>query len=582
MERILLSRVDDLGENEYLVKWEGYDEPTWESYEIVKDLSALDAFEEEQSALETNAAEASGVRPPIINDEPTFEEAMRSPYAPEWREAMDVELAAHGENATWEDVDVSSIPGDAKLIDSKWILKVKRNPDHSIKKFKVRLVARGDRQRPGIDFGDVYAPVIKLTTERIVLAVAAHLDMEIHQMDVVTAFLNGSLDRVIYMKLPPDENGKRRVVKLVRALYGLKQSPRLWNKTIDTYLKSEGFEACPYDNALYLKHDPNGRIIAMIALYVDDLTICTKDKAYMNRLKEKLNSRFKMEDMGELRYILGIEVARDREKRTISLGQHKYIDDLIIRHGLTNAKTSQTPLDPNVHLRTVEGEKPVDIVEYQSIVGGLMWLMLGTRPDLAFAVSKLSQFNSKPTTSHRTQALRVLRYVKGTRELKLIFGLDPDAPLCGYSDADYAGDVDTRRSTTGYVFKLYGGAVSWMAKRQRSTALSTCEAEYMALAEAAREAVWLRNLMMDILRSGPDAPITIYEDNQSAMKLVYNPVDHQRTKHIDIRYHFTREAVEDNLVQLTYVPSEDMVADQLTKPLPFVSLIRHRLEMGLQ
>jgi hypothetical protein len=290
-----------------------------------------------------------------------------------------------------------------------------------------------------------------------------------------------------------------------------------------------------------------------------------------HEINGKLSQAFAMEDLGELHFILGIEVKRDRPRRTIKLGQRSYIDTILARFGMLDAKTVKTALDVNVHLQSKEDETSVDIQEYQSIVGSLMYLMVGTRPDISFAVSKLSQFLSRPTASHRTAALRVLRYVKGTREMELCYHGEEE--LHGFCDADYAMDVDTRRSTTGYLFKLNGGAISWQSKRQASTALSTAEAEYMALCAATKEAIWLRNVTHSILNTKVPYPaLPLYEDNQAAIRLADNPVDHQRTKHIDVRYHFTREAIIEGQITVQYHPTERMIADMLTKSLPYPRL----------
>jgi hypothetical protein len=583
VERILLERVGDLGEKQYLVKYAGYDEPEWTDAANLEDCIALDDYEKDQQStinLSPTALIASALTAPHITEPTTYDQAMKSPYAAEWKRAIDSEINSLNVNDTWKHIE--NLPINAHAIDSRWVFKTKYHADGSLNKFKARLVARGFTQRPGIDYDETYAPVVKFTTLRLILAIAAYQDMEIHQMDVKTAFLNGKIDTEIYMKLPPGVQGT--YVKLKRSIYGLKQSPRLWNKVIDTYLKKQGFTASPYDSALYIRIYLDK--IEIIALYVDDITICTANKERMKQIKDGLSKEFDMDDMGELHYILGIEVTRNREQRTIALGQPKYIDDIINRFDLNNAHTVNTPMDLNIRLFTDKNEKPVNQKEYQSIVGSLMYLMIGTRPDIAFAVSKLSQFLINPSTSHRTAAIRVLRYVKHTKQLKLTYGHAQQAHLHGYCDADYAMDVDTRRSTTGYVFKLNGGAISWQSKRQSSTALSTAEAEYMALAEATKEATWLRNILKSTLSPSSylfetDKPTVIHEDNQSAIKLTYNPIDHKRTKHIDIRYHFTREAVENGHITLAYTPTALMTADILTKPLPYVKLIDLRTQTGL-
>jgi len=514
---------------------------------------------------------------------------MRSDKRHDWILSRQKEMDAHAKNVTWVDVDPKLIPKTAKVLGSKYVLRIKRNPDHSINKLKTRLVVLGNHQSPD-SYSDTYAPVVRFATLRAMLAIAAHFDMEIHQMDVVTAFLNGSMEgepQAIYMRLPSDEHGHRgKVVLLQKALYGLKQAPRLWNDNLNRYLKSLGFTVCRFDSALYLKHE-NGSLVAAVAVYVDDLTICTKDMAWMTEFKAQMVARYAMEDLGELQYLLGIEVQRNRAKQILTLSQGKYIDDICARFHQTEGRTYQTPLDPNVDLRLSSTDKYVDTKEYQSITGSLMYLMLGTRPDLAFAVSKLCQFNAKPQTHHRTQALRCLRYAMTTQNLRLVFGRAHGTyaglqPLEGYSDADYASCTVTRRSTTGTLFYLLRSLIVWTSKRQHMVALSSCEAEYCALCDSAKELVWIRNLVSDIYPGLVDTGATIvHEDNEAAIKLASNPIDHARTKHIDVRLHYVRDRIQAKDLTLQWCPTQLMVADTLTKQLSKPVFQRHRESMGL-
>jgi hypothetical protein len=364
---------------------------------------------------------------------------------------------------------------------------------------------------------------------------------------------------------------EEKLVKLNKSIYGLKQAPKLWNQTIDEFLRTLGFTPSPYDSAFYVRYDGKGQLEAMISLYVDDLTICTKDMEEMKRIKEGLHQRFNMEDMGELSYILGLEVQRNRNKRKLTLSQGRYIDDIIRRFKLDNTPGISTPLDAKKTLFLNELEPRVDEQEYQSMIGSLMYLVMGTRPDLAYAVSKLSQFSINPRASHREAAIRTLRYAKSTRNLALTYEGFKDPELTGYSDSDYAKCMETRRSMGAYVFMLHGGAVAWKAQLQRTPALSTAEAEYMALCEASKEAIWLQSFLHSVLngtKQSTPTPIVIKEDNKAAIDIANNPVDHQRTKHIDIRYHFTREKVKEGILTLEHCPTKQMLADLLTKPLP--------------
>ncbi len=586
VERILLSRTGEGGE-EFLVKWLGYDDPTWEPLDNVKDSEALTRFtgiDDDGTRVGVVAAsESAELHAACITDidEPaTYHEAVNSPYARDWILAIEAELSSHKTNKTW-DTDTTQPPPGVHLVDSKWVFKVKRNADGSIKKFKARLVARGFTQREGIDFNETYAPVVKFNTLRALLALAAKLDLHVHQMDVITAFLNGDLDVEIWMRLP--DGVADDVVKLRRSLYGLKQSPRLWNKVLDSFLQDLGFAVSEYDTALYIKRT-EGEKVLVVAVYVDDLTIFASDLDDLLNLKSALAKRFKMEDMGEISFLLGLQITRDRSRRQITVGQQKYVTDMMAKFNLSGMRSSHVPMDPTLHLNADDGADALNLAgikEYQSIIGTLMYLMLGTRPDLAYSVSRLSQFLAAPTGAHLTAAKKVCAYAHTTSNHSLVFGDGGASHLVAYSDADYARCTDTRRSTSGYIFMLNGAAISWKSQRQKSTALSTAEAEYIALAECAKEALWIQGLLLELSATKPTA-VLIYEDNQAAIKLAANPTHHQRTKHIDVRYHFLRDLVGDDRITLQYIESKLMLADALTKPLPRPLLEDLRQRIGLR
>ena len=576
VEYINAKRYNSDGEPEWQVKWVGYDDEdmTWEPRDHICHTDIFTEFEArdvDHPNLESYISELVDIAEPK-----NYNAAINDPtYSEQWRHMIKVELDSLIANNTWTVVD--AVPEGQHLVDSKWVFKVKRNPDQSIKKFKARFCARGFTQRPGVDFDQTYSPVIKLTTLRAMLAIAAYYNMEIHHMDVMTAFLNADIDAEIYMTVPID--GKPSIVRLNKSIYGLKQSPRLWNRNVDNFLKSLGFTASPYDSAFYVRY--KGQTLdAMISLYVDDVAICTRNLKTMRKIKKALAERYRMEDMGELAYLLGIIIKRDRPRRLITLSQSKYVDDILHRFKLDDAAPLFIPLDPNNPLHFNPLEPVADKTTYQSMVGSLMYLMLATRPDLAYPVSKLSQYSSHPRQSHYEAAIRTLRYAKATRDVVLTYGTANSLELQGFSDADYAKDLETRRSISGYIFLLNGGAISWKCQRQRSTALSTAEAEYMALAEASKEAIWLQNFLTSALKQTP-TPITLYEDNQAAIAMANNPVDHQRSKHIDIRYHFTRDCVERGQIHLRYLPTLDMLAAMLTKPLPKPRLTALRQASGL-
>ena len=385
-------------------------------------------------------------------------------------------------------------------------------------------------------------------------------------MDVGTAFLNGHLEEEIYMEQPEGyiKPGQEHLVcKLKRSIYGLKQSPRCWSKAFTKFMKDIGFKQSTSDPCVFVRSRQD---LEILAVYVDDLILITESTESMDELKQALKTRYKMKDMGELSYILGISVVQEKEKNCVFLHQKHYIETILQKYGMNNANPITTPADTNVKLIKDDGvSKPVNPSTYQSMVGSLLYAAMATRPDIAHAVSVVSKFNANPNAAHLTAVKRILRYLKGTVNLALKYERSESGTLIGFSDADWAGDQDDRRSTTGKILFLSGGAVSWFSKKQATVALSTAEAEYVAVSQAAQEGTWLKRLLTDLGMS--DSSTVILEDNQGAIAIAKNPVNHSRTKHIDIRYHYIRECVQNGQIQVQYCPTIDMKADILTKPL---------------
>ena len=358
-------------------------------------------------------------------------------------------------------------------------------------------------------------------------------------MDVVTAFLNGTLDEDIYMEQPPGyiKKGEEHLVcKLKRSLYGLKQSSRCWNTVFKQYMESINFKQCTADPCIFVAGEEAD--LTIVAVYVDDLIVIAKTPETIKKIKESLAVCFKMKDLGKLHYCLGISIQHDEERGSLWMDQRQYIQLLLKRYGLSQAKTATTPADINVKLVKNDGvSKPVNPLNYQSMVGSLLYAAITTRPDIAQAVGAVSKFNSCPTEAHLTAVKRIFRYLKGTIDLCIKYERSADNCLVGFSDADWAGDLTDRHSTTGNLFMMSGAAIDWISKKQPVVALSTTEAEYVALSAATQEAVWLSRLLTDI-KAPPKAPILIKEDNQGTIAVARNPVSHNRTKHIDIKLHY--------------------------------------------
>ena len=520
-------------------------------------------------------------------DEPkNLKEAFNGKDAEQWRNAADNEYNSLIKNNTWELVE---LPEGHNVVGCKWLFKIKRNADGSVSRYKSRLVAQGFTQEAGRDYEEVFAPVAKYSSIRSVLAIANQLDMDVHQMDVKTAFLNGDIDKDIYMRQPEGyENceNPHMVCKLNKSIYGLKQSARCWNVTLDSYLKRSGYVQNPADPCIYCKtvNKRGKQCLIIIAVYVDDTILAANDMELLRAEKANLSNRFEMEDLGEINYCLGMAIERDRNAKVLMIHQKSYLKNVLKRFGMENCKPISTPMDPNVKFeKLADDERPANIQEYQAMIGSLTYASIATRPDLSSAVGVLSQFMNKPGLQHVKGVKRVLRYIKGTLNYGIRFdkSSDADFKLYSFSDADWAGDVNTRKSTSGYVCRIGGATISWKSKRQSIVALSSTEAEYVALCSATQEIVWLRRLLAAMGLEQKEAT-KLHEDNQGSISLSKNPKSHSRTKHIDIKFHYVREAVEKKEVNIIYCATEKMTADIMTKPLPKVKFEEFRSDMGLE
>jgi len=509
----------------------------------------------------------------VINEPETLEEALKTEQAEFWQQAANDEMTSLLAHNTWT---LEPLPPGVTPIPVKWVFKVKRDATGNVERYKARLVAKGFRQREGIDYEEVFAPVSKYTTLRAMLALAASQDLEIHQLDIKTAFLNGELEEDVWIQQPPgyETGGNGMACHLHKSLYGLKQAPRAWHTKLKEELESLGFSPSAADPALFIKAIDTP---VYLLTYVDDILVITGDTNELKNTKRNIMAAFDARDLGPATYFLGMDIHRDRRARTITLAQSRLTSNLLSKWP-TEIKPLLTPLSTATKL-TKDGE-PLDtsVDHYSQMIGTLMYLSACTRPDIAQAVGALARYMAAPTVAHWQAAKGILRYIAGTVNYGITFGKS-GLTLEAYCDADYAGDIDTRRSTTGYVYTLCGGAISWSSRLQPTVAASTTEAEYMAAAYATKEGLWLRILFND-LGMKTDA-ITIYADNQSAIKLLKNPVFSMRSKHIDVIYHFARERVARQDIAFKYISTDKMVADALTKPLPSAKFNFCRTAMGI-
>ena len=487
----------------------------------------------------------------------TYNEALSSPDSMLWNTAINKELQAHADNSTWKLVN---LPAGRRAIGCRWVFVIKDST--SPPTYKARLVAQGFRQVYGLDYFETFSPVVRYESIRILFALASQFKLIIHQMDVTTAFLNGSLDEEIYMKVPDGvEAPAGMVCKLQKSLYGLKQAPLCWNIAINRVLVSAGFKRSVNEFGIYVK--VNGGVIVIVALYVDDLLICSNNMNAIGHVKELLHSNYKMKDLGAVSTFLGMEIRQTSAAVHVKL--NRYLTGVLADFSMSDCNPVATPLASGTDFVPREALSDADVTRFRSMVGKILFAANTCRPDLAFAASTLSRFLKDPRTNHLAAAKHVLRYIKGTLDVGLVFRGNARCQLVGYSDADWAGDKVDRKSVTGYVFMLAGCAITWKTKKQQTVAMSSTEAEYMALGETVKELLWLSQLLKHIgLKFGPP---TIFEDNEGCKLLSNHPVHHQRTKHIDIRHHFLRDHLNKNDFILQSARTDEMAADMFTKSL---------------
>ncbi|WJZ87390.1 hypothetical protein VitviT2T_006774 [Vitis vinifera] len=479
-----------------------------------------------------------------------------------WKEAINDEMDSIMSNQTWELVD---LPPGSKPIGCKWVFRRKYHTDGMIQTFKARLVAKGFKQREGIDYFDTYAPVARTTSIRILFALASIHNLFVHQMDVKTAFLNGDLNEEVYMEQPEGFvplGNENKVCKLVKSLYGLKQAPKQWHEKFDHAILSDGFRHNNVDKCLYSKTCDDYMVI--VCLYVDDMLILSDDMRGIIETKRFLSSTFKMKDLGEVDTILGIKVKRN--SGGYALNQTHYIEKVVSKFSHLKIKDANTPFDSSIKLEKNDG-RSVAQLEYASAIGSLMYAAQCTRADISFAVSKLSRFTSNPSVEHWKAIGRVLGYLKNTKELSLQYSKFP-AIIEGYSDASWISSVGDNLSTTGWVFTLGGGAVSWGSKKQTCISHSTMEAEFIALAATGKEAEWLRDLMMDIpFTANNVSTVSIHCDSQATLARAYSGVYNGKSRHISIRHEYVRQLIQNGIISISFVRSSGNLADPITKPL---------------
>ncbi|KAJ9679813.1 hypothetical protein PVL29_021660 [Vitis rotundifolia] len=520
------------------------------------------------------------------SDPVTYQEAIHCPQFTSWKEAMDDEMNSMYMNGVW---DLVELPQGCKPVGCKWVFKTKRDSSGRIERYKARLVVKGYSQREGIDFKETFSPVSTKDSFRVIMAIVAHFDLELHQMDVKTAFLNGDLDEDVYMEQPTGftEVGKEDLVcKLNKSIYGLKQASRQWYLKFDRIITQNGFKENTVDRCIYLR--VSGSSYIFLILYVDDILLASNDSDLLIETKHMLSTHFNMKDLGEASYVLGIKILRDRANGVLKLSQRTYIEKILKRFNMHNCSSTKAPIVKGDKFSKAQCPQNDDereemrTIPYSSVVGSLMYAQVCTRPDIAFVVGVLGRYLSNPGSQHWKAAKKVLRYLQGTKDFMLTYRRTNILDVVGFCDADFAGCIDDKKSTTGYIFMMAGGAVSWKSVKQTLTASSTMEAEYVACYEACCHAIWMRNFISALgVVDSISRPLKLFCDNSAAVAFSKNTRSISRSKHIDVKFYFVKEKVAESLIDIEHMSTKSMLADPLTKGLPIVVFQEHVSQMGL-
>ncbi len=511
----------------------------------------------------------------------TYAEACTRSDSKEWKESIQQELNSHCKNGTWELVDRVSLPPDTNIMGNKWVFRYKISVDGSIERRKSRLVAKGYTQRENIDYFETFAPVMHYKTLRLLLGLCAVRGWILQHWDVETAFLNAEIKETVYMVVPEGVHAPGKVCRLRKTLYGVKQAPREWNLEISsTIVTNLNFTQCQSDACVFVRQSRSGGVILM-SLFVDDVfTMCQPaDAAELEECFQAILQKYTIKNLGDAKLMLGMRLTRDETNHTIKLDQELYVKKLLADCGMDHCVPLPTPaqtrqptgatlsLTTDSQMTNEDCQQLKDHASYRALIGSLLYLALATRPDIAHPVAELARHVSNPTDDHWLGLKRILRYLCGTASLGLKYSAEQSSELLAYSDSDWAGDrLSDAKSTTGWLTMIGGGLVSWTSRKQSIVALSSTEAEYIAYGEAVQEMLWLRQLLQEIRQPCP-GPTILRCDNQSAIALATNDKHHQRTKHINVRHHFLRQHVNDKAIVLEWVPSQEQLADILTKPL---------------
>lgn len=506
----------------------------------------------------------------------TYKQAVRCEENIKWKNAMTEEISSIERNNTWELVD---LPPNKNVIGCRWVFKAKPGASHH--QYKARLVAQGFNQKFGVDYDEVFAPVAMDSSFRLLMSEVGVKNLTVRQFDIKSAFLNGKLEEEIYMKQPPgfeSEKYPNKVLKLRKSLYGLKQAANTWNKALNKVLTDLGFSSNPADLCLYSRRRQKNDICHVL-IHVDDILIASNNPHTIQRVADSIGKHFEIKDLGIAKHYLGMNIFRDKNN-DVFINQSQYIDSIVSDASLQDSKVSKFPIDPGYY-KINDSQRLPSNEEYRRLIGKLLYLSTHSRPDITASVCILSQKVSNPTQTDLNEVKRVIKYLKATRDLKLRLSDKKKASeLKIFTDSDFAEDPVTRKSVGGYICFYNGGPISWSSRKQDIVALSSMEAEYIAMSEAVKEVIWLKALI-EAFKRVKIFNLRVMIDNQSCIKALDNQKSSKRTKHIAVKYSFVRDYVKKKIIQLEYVPTHENTADLLTKPLQSTKIMILRQLAGL-
>jgi transposase InsO family protein len=600
VEDILDEIYDDNGTKRYRVRWKGYSEND-DSYERYETICHTDAYKRWECPSLMEGAFAVHSTP---EDYPTLEQAMRRADRDLWLTAMEAEFNSLSEQGTWE---VVPRPTDRKIISAKWVLRIKWDSCRKVPLYKARFCARGFTQVKDVDFDNTFSPTISKAGLRLIIALAVQFNWLIHCVDCKNAFLNGFIDKEIYLEQPShfiaaNTTAKSHVCRLRKALYGLKQAPLIWNQALSDSLRKSGFEQLEYEPCIFVKRSnmsvgckrnyslvdswreaATDKEFCILGVYVDDITVIGASEEAVTDAKALIAGTFAIKDEGSISKVIGMEF--EKIPMGYIIHQNAFLRDILVKQKMENCNGNRVPMETTAAatLTTVsQDDRQCDKDWYRSVVGELLFASTSARPDLSFAVNLVARFVENPCEKHRAAVQKIMRYIKSTSNHGLVYQSTGKEPrLVVHSDSDFAGDKQDSKSTTGYVITLNGCVVAWRSTKQKAVSTSTLEAEYIAACLSVKEVIWLHHLMTEILGALDLSVPLLLLDNAGAESICKREDVSNKTKHIRYAYHFVRECHSNNLINVRHVAGTENPADMFTKPLCFERFNAYKTMLGI-